>query len=63
MSDQTHDVPEPSTPTDLEGTTADHDHPDPHEHVHADGTTHSHEHSEHDHGKRPGFLARLFGAK
>ncbi len=36
-----------------------------HEHTHADGTTHSHDHSDHDHdhGKRPGFLARLFGAK
>lgn len=36
-----------------------------HEHSHEDGTVHTHEHSdhEHDHGKRPGFLARLFGAK
>lgn len=31
-----------------------------HVHTHADGTTHAH--PPHGHAKRPGFLARLFGA-
>ena len=31
-----------------------------HVHSHADGTTHAH--PPHRHAKRPGFLARLFGA-
>jgi hypothetical protein len=63
MSEHTHD----------DGTThADHDdggHEHAHDHVHADGTAHDHEHPhEHDHehapqGKKPGFLARLFGAR
>lgn len=55
------------------------EHADPvdpaHEHAHGDGAAHTHEHdeagahshghSDHEHGqgKRPGFLARLFGAR
>jgi hypothetical protein len=46
-----------------------------HDHTHADGVIHSHDHvhavgHEHDHdhahgesGKKPGFLARFFGAR
>lgn len=56
-----------------------HEHADPvepaREHTHDDGAAHTHEHedagarsqehSDHEHGggKRPGFLARLFGAR
>jgi hypothetical protein len=32
---------------------------EPHVHTHADGPTHAHPH---EHARRPGFLARLFGA-
>ena len=70
MNEHTHDEPHADSHVHADGTSHDHPdhdhaHPHAHEHTHADGMTHSHEHSDHDHphGKRPGFLARLFGAR
>lgn len=67
MSDHTHDKPHSHEHTHPDGTTHDHAHVDhEHDHVggghtHEDGTTHSHDHGAE--STRPGFLARLFGAR
>jgi len=68
MSDHEHTRPDGTTheQEQADGTEPDHMHEHAeHEHVHADGTSHAHDHGEHEreHGKRPGFLARLFGAR
>ena len=64
LSDHRHDEPHAPTRTHAEGMTHDHDHAEQtQEHRHADGMTHDHAHGDHEHGKRPGFLARLFGAR
>ncbi len=64
MSDHEHTRPDGTTHEQEQADGTEPEHAE-HEHVHADGTSHAHDHGEHEreHGKRPGFLARLFGAR